>query len=451
MSDALSRPAAMRRASSFSATLGLYRLLWRTMGPLLPFYLRNRAGRGKEDRARLTERYGKSSRMRPQGKLLWVHGASVGESLSALPLVERLLKENPDLHVLVTTGTVTSAQLLEARLPERAFHQYIPLDHPAHAAAFVNHWQPDAVFWIESEFWPNLLREVSLRRIPAALLNARLSERSFKRWQTSPRFIRTLLETFSLCLAQDEDIASMLKTLGAPTVSTAGNLKFAALPLPDAEQERRDLETVLGERKIILAAQTVEGEETRLGSMLPELKKEFDDLIIIMVPKHTHRSSSIEQALAAADLKIAVRSRGESPVDETDVYLADTMGELGLFFRLDAPVFLGRSLVPGYGGSNLLEPARFGRCIVQGAHTENFAAMNDLFRSSSACLFVEDDAELRDLFLDLLRDPERAARIGAKAEAVTSSASSVLDRVAGLVSPLLSLSLPSSGGPDACS
>lgn len=448
MSDALSRPAT-RPAASFSPAQALYRLLWRTMGPLLPFYLRRRARRGKEDPSRLTERYGKPSRARPQGTLLWVHGASVGESLSALPLIERLLAEDRALHVLVTTGTVTSAQLLESRLPERAFHHYVPLDHPAYAATFVDTWRPDAVFWIESEFWPNLLREIALRKIPAALLNARLSTRSFKRWQKSPGFIKTLLETFSLCLAQDEDVASMLKTLGAPSVSTAGNLKFAALPLPDVEPERRDLERVLGGRKIILGAQTVEGEETLLGSMLPELKREFDDLLIIIVPKHTRRSSSIEQALAASGLKIAVRSRGEVPGAETDVYLADTMGELGLFFRLDAPVFLGRSLVPGYGGSNLLEPAKFGRCIIQGVHTENFTAMNDLFSASSACLVARDEAELRDLLLDLLGNPERAAVIGSKAEAVTRSASGILDRVASLVSPLLSRPSSSPGGPDA--
>lgn len=448
MNDAISRPSP-KGSSAFNAGHALYRAAWRLAGPLLPLYLRRRARRGKEDPARMAERYGMASLARPDGDLLWVHGASVGESLSALPLIERLLEQDPNLHVLVTTGTVTSAGLLEARLPERAFHQYLPLDHPTHAAAFVNHWQPDAVFWIESEFWPNLLREISTRGIPAALLNARLSERSFKRWQMSPQFIRNLIGTFSLCLAQDENIAGMLEALGATKVSTAGNLKFAALPLPDAEPERRSLETLLGERKIIVAAQTVEGEETSLGSILPDLKEEFSDLLLIVVPKHTHRSSSIEQALAVAELKIAVRSRGEVPVTDTDIYLADTMGELGLFFRLNAPVFLGRSLVPGYGGSNLLEPARFGRCIIQGVHTENFSTMNDLFRSSSASLVAGDEAQLKDLLLDVLRDPQRADEIGTKAEAVTSSASTVLDRVADLVSPLLPGPSPSSGEPDA--
>ena len=448
MNEALPRPTP-KGSSAFNVGRALYRAAWWLMGPVLPFYLRRRARRGKEDPARLAERYGKSSRARPDGDLLWVHGASVGESLSALPLVERLLEAHANLHVLVTTGTMTSAQLLEMRLPERAFHQYLPLDHPSHAAAFMDHWQPDAVFWIESEFWPNLLHEISAREIPAALLNARLSEQSFKRWQKSPRFIRELLGTFSLCLAQDENIAGMLKALGATKVSMAGNLKFAALPLPDAEQKRQALEALLGERRVIVAAQTVEGEETRLGSILPDLKQEFSDLLLIIIPKHTHRSSSIEQALAAATLKVAVRSRAEAPATDTDIYLADTMGELGLFFRLEAPVFLGRSLVPGYGGSNLLEPARFGRCIIQGVHTENFTAMNDLFQSSSASLVARDEAQLRDLLLDVLRDPQCANEIGTKAEAVTSSASSVLDRVADLVSPLLPEPSPTSGEPDA--
>ena len=444
MSDATSHPEPERR-DAFNAGRALYRAAWWLVGPLVPLYLRRRVRRGKEDQLRLAERYGKSSLARPGGNLLWVHSASVGESLSALPLVIHLLEKNPKLHVLITTGTMTSARLLETRLPARTFHQFVPLDHPAYAKRFLNHWRPDAVFWMESEFWPNLLGGVATRKIPAALLNARLSDRSFARWKKWPGFIGPVLETFTVCLAQDESVAAKLVTLGAHQVSAPGNLKFAAPALPDVQAEREALDVMIGQRPLVLAAQTADDEEARLGVIYRHLKHEFESLLFIVVPRHPERGPAIRKNLAAQGLNVAVRSNGDGIVDDTDIYLADTMGELGVFFRLDAPVFLGRSLVPGHGGSNPLEPARFGRCIIQGPWTDNFVALNDMFKAASGSLIAADENELKDLLRDLLKDPERAHRIGAAGEEVFRSAQGVLDRVTDAVTPLLS----HIGGPDA--
>lgn len=444
MNDATSHPEPEPRAA-FNAGYALYRAAWWLVGFLVPLYLRRRVRRGKEDQLRLAERYGTSSVARPGGNLLWVHSASVGESLSALPLVIHLLEKNPKLHVLITTGTVTSARLLETRLPARAFHQFIPLDHPTYAKRFLDHWRPDAVFWMESEFWPNLLSGVATRKIPAALLNARLSDRSFARWKKWPGFIRPVLETFNLCLAQDESVAVKLVALGARHVSAPGNLKFAAPALPDVQAEREALDVMIGQRPLVLAAQTADDEEARLGEIYRHLKHEFESLLFIVVPRHPERGPAIRKSLVAQGLNVAVRSNGDVIADDTDIYLADTMGELGVFFRLDAPVFLGRSLVPGHGGSNPLEPARFGRCIIQGPWTDNFVALNDMFRAASASLIAADENELKDLLRDLLKDPERAYQVGAAGEDVFRSAQGVLDRVTDAVSPLLS----HIGGPDA--
>lgn len=416
----------------------LYRTVWRIGGPLLPTYLRRRARRGKEDPSRLGERFGTPSHPRPSGPLVWVHCASVGESLSALPLAERLLEQRPDLHIFFTTGTVTSAALLDKRLPARAFHQYVPLDHPRYVESFLTHWHPDAVFWLESEFWPNLLRGVSEAGIPAALLNARLSDRSFGRWKKRPGFIAPVLSCFSVCLAQDEDVAAKLKQLGAPRVSMPGNLKFAAPLLPDDAGERQHLEAMIGPRPAILAAQTAPGEEALLGRCLPNLKQPGRNPLLIIVPRHPERGPEIRQALEDLGLIVATRSRNETITKATDVYLGDTMGELGTFYRLEALVILGRSLVPGYGGSNLLEPARFGRCLIQGPFTENFTALNTLFNDAEASLIVDGEALLTEALINLLNNPGEAARLGAAGEQVSHSARSVIDRVCEALTPVLS-------------
>lgn len=443
-------PARPEHKASFTWLHDLYRVLWKVVGPLLPAYLRRRARRGKEDPQRLTERFGIASRSRPGGDLLWIHGASVGESLSALPLVEHLLDQREDLHILFTTGTLTSAELLETRLPERAFHQYVPLDHPRYVAQFLDHWQPDAVFWLESEFWPNLLRGVGERRIRAALLNARLSDRSFKRWLRRPGFIVPVLGGFSLCLAQDDGVATKLKQLGAPQVSALGNLKFATPPLPDNARERSALEDMIADRPVVLAAQTAAGEEVMLGKVFRELQDPAINLLLIVVPRHPDRGDAIRDNMEALGLRVATRSRGEAINDQIDIYLADTMGELGTFYRLEALVVLGRSLIPGHGGSNLLEPARFNRCIVQGPWTENFAAMNTLFEDAQASLVVEGEEALKETLARLLNDRGEVARIGSAGNAISLSAASVVERVAGALMPLLpSQPEPNKGNIDA--
>jgi 3-deoxy-D-manno-octulosonic-acid transferase len=437
------------RAFGFKFGHLFYRLIWRIMGPLLPVYLARRSQRGKEDPLRLIERQGRTELSAPQGPLIWIHGASVGESLSALPLISRLLEANEALQILVTTGTVTSANLLKERLPQRCRHQYIPLDHPRFVKAFLDHWRPQCVIWLESEFWPGILKEISDRNLPMALVNARLSDQSFERWQRRPGLIGPLLSSFDLCLAQDSRVAEKLHKLGAHNVSSPGNLKFTAPPLPDDESLRMTLSTDIGARPLILAAQTAKGEEETIGRIHLHLKTQYEDLLTIIAPRHPERVSDIEAVLKEQGLIVSVRSRKEALSPQCDIYLADTMGELGAFYRLGAKVFLGRSLVPGHGGSNALEPARLGCALVQGPYTENFNSVNALLEKHEASLVALDDLALCNILDDLLDNANMAAELGQRAEATARSAEAVLDKILIELNPIVQGLIEKEGEQDA--
>lgn len=255
----LTQPTQINRPPSHKIARLFYRLLWWVLTPIVPIYLRHRATRAKEDPQRLFERRGITSLLRPRGPLVWIHGASVGESLSALALIDRLLRERSDLSVLVTTGTVTSAVLMDARLPARAFHQYAPIDHPLYVSRFLRHWRPNAALWFESEFWPNLLVASQKKNMPMALVNARMSEKSFEGWRKRKWAIAPILRGFQKCFAQNDRVAEMLTELGARNVSTSGNLKFVADALPDNEEERHALESCFEGRSRIAAFKRLKG------------------------------------------------------------------------------------------------------------------------------------------------------------------------------------------------
>src|SRR5258708_3162124 len=307
-------------------------------------WLRRREILGKEEGARLGERRGIAGRVRPPGPLVWLHAASVGESMSVLPLVTRLRARWPSVGILFTTGTVTSAQLLAERLPSGCFHQYAPLDVPPWVARFLDHWQPGAVLWVESEFWPNTIAEIRRRGLPLALINARLSPRSFQRWRSAAPLLPPPLDAFDPCLAQDVTVATRLAALGAHHVRCLGNLKFDAEPLPADDAELLPIRPALGGRPERLA---------------------------LVVPGHPAGGGEMAGVFAGMGVRVGQRSAGASPGPDTDVYIADTMGELGLFFRLAKIVFMGGSLVP-HGGQNALEAARLGCAVILGPHMFNF-------------------------------------------------------------------------------
>lgn len=371
----------------------LYRTATKVCGPLINTYLRRRLAQGKEDGARFRERLGFPSQPRPHGILIWIHAASVGESMSVLPLIESLVAERSDLHILLTTGTVTSAKLMGNRLPARAFHQYVPVDRIAGVRSFLDHWRPDLAIWVESEFWPNLIMETHARGVPMLLLNARVSEASFQSWQRYPRLIAPMLQCFDLCLAQTLTDIGRLTSLGAASATCRGNLKWAGNPLPAEPKDLEKLERMFGDRPRWLAASTHAGEETIIAETHKILRRSFAGTLTIIVPRHPNRGPEIAKALKEAGLKVRRRAGFEPADAETDIYLADTIGELGLFYRLADIVFVGGSLIP-HGGQNPLEAARLDSAILYGPHMFNFAETVDALEVAGATGTVTDAASL---------------------------------------------------------
>jgi 3-deoxy-D-manno-octulosonic-acid transferase len=417
-------------------TATVYRRLTTACAPLIEAYLRRRLRKGKEDHLRFPERFGQAGRSRPAGPLVWFHAASVGESVSVLLLIDRMLAENEDLHVLMTTGTVTSAKLMGERLPDRAIHQYVPVDRPDAVQRFLDHWHPDLGIWVESEFWPNLIGESHDRGIPLVLINARMSEKSFRQWRMLPFVIRPMLSAFDLCVAQSAPDAGRLGTLGARDVVFMGNLKDAAPPLP-ADREKLDkLQKQIGGRPVWLAASTHPGEEAIVGRVHQGLTKRFPDLLTVIVPRHPERGRDIMTELRVAGLKIAVRSRTEPVIAGTDIYIADTLGELGLFYRLAPIAFVGNSLIPN-GGHNPLEPARLDCAVLFGPHMFNFTDAVDALCAGDGAEVVADDRELQAAVERLLGDPALTERCAANAKQVAQAGHGVVDAVFDKLRPLL--------------
>lgn len=403
--------------------LALYSFVGRLAGPALGYYLKRRTLKGKEDPARLPERWGISTAARPAGKLVWVHGASVGEMLSVLPLIERLCQQG--VRVLLTTGTLTSAELAAKRLPKGAIHQFVPLDVPQAANRFFDHWQPDLALFVESEFWPNLMREAFARRVPLGLVNGRMSERSFARWQSRGGLALALLAPLDFALAQSEGDAKRLSALGAPAMF-GGNLKFDAKALPVDEKARAALSIAIGARPILLAASTHPGEEAQILSAAAMLRNKEPELLTIIVPRHPERGDEIAALSASGGMMALQRSKGEVPDDLTPLYIADTLGELGLFYALASVAFVGGSLVD-VGGHNPIEPARLGAPILTGPDVKNFADIYAEFIARGAALEVSDARTLAEVAARLMRDQTARLTLAANARAVAEENAGAID------------------------
>lgn len=416
--------------------LALYRAATTLGEPLITAYLRRRMAQGKEDVSRFPERHGIAGLARPPGKLVWLHAASVGEAISVLPVLERI-QARPATTALITTGTVASATLMAGRLPAGAIHQYVPVDRVAWVRRFLDHWRPDLALWLESEFWPNLLLETSARGVPIILLNGRISPRSFSRWQRNSKLAMQLLSAFDLCFGQTDADAERLRLLGARQVAAAGNLKFAAPPLPIDAAQLSGLTQSLGARPRWLAASTHAGEEAIAARIHTALKPRFAGLLTIVVPRHPARGRAIAAELGGMGLTVARRSTGESVIDGTDILLADTIGELGLFIRTAPIVFVGKSLT-ARGGQNPLEPARLGASVLFGPQMDNFDQMAARMEAAKVARLVVDEAALRDAVALRLSDPALVAAEGERAASFAAAEAGVLDAVLARIEPWLS-------------
>jgi 3-deoxy-D-manno-octulosonic-acid transferase len=419
----------------------LYRTTTAAAAPLVRIYLRRRCRRGKEDGERLAERFGIAGAARPRGPLVWIHAASVGEAQSVLALADRILAERPAIELLMTTGTLASARLLAGRLPARAQHQFVPIDLPRAVARFLDYWQPDLAIWVESELWPNLVLATHRRRIPMLLVNGRLSARTLARWGRLPGLIRPLLGAFALCLAQDATQAARLRTLGAGGVASVGDLKAAAPPLVADPVALAALTRQIGDRPVWLAASTHAGEEEAVAAAHVAIAGDHPGLLTIVAPRHPSRGRELAAVLRGRGLGVARRGAGEAITGDTDLYLADTLGELGLFFRLADIAFIGGSLV-GNGGHNPFEAARLGAVVLHGPDMSNCAAMAQALDDAGAGLPVDDAAGLAAAVSRLLGDAGERERRAAAALRVAAGGDGVLEAVLMRLAPFLDAVAP---------
>jgi 3-deoxy-D-manno-octulosonic-acid transferase len=413
-------------------SLQAYRALTALGAPLAAPLLAIRLRRGKEDAERLGERRGRAGLVRPPGRLVWLHGASVGEAVSLLPFVERIARLGAT--ALVTTGTVTSAALLARRLPAGALHQYAPIDIPFFVRRFLLHWRPDAALFAESELWPNVIVETKRAGLPLAMINGRISERSFRRWRKAPRLIGALLQRFDLCLARSEADGERLAALGAPRVVIAGDIKYDAPALPADRRELAELSGLTSGRQIWIAASTHPGEELIAARAHKALAEVFPDALTLIAPRHPERGQSILREVEAEGLACALRSRGEKPGPGASVYVCDTIGELGLFYRLAGVVFVGKSFAGG-GGQNPIEPARLGSAILHGPMVGNFADAYAAFDASGGALKIAAPERLGEALIALFAD---AARLRAMARA----AGDTIERRSGAVERSMKALMP---------
>ena len=402
-----------------------YRATTAALSPLAPLLLRWREGRGKEDGARLRERLGFAGVDRPAGPLAWLHGASVGEGLALLPLIDRLVARG--FHVLLTTGTVSSSRVLASRLPAGATHQFLPVDAPRFVRRFFDHWRPDLALIAESELWPNLFHAAHERAIPLILVNARLSARSFGRWRRLPGAIGPLLRRVDLVLAQSRDDASRLSQLGAPRVRVAGNLKYGVPPPPVDPARLAELAAAVGSRPVWLAASTHPAEDEIVIDAHIRLAREHPGALTIIVPRHVGRGADIAALARAKGARAALRSRGE-PIDRTTaVYVADTMGELGLFYRLAGVVFVGKSLGGAEGGQNPIEPAKLGAAVLHGPAVANFTEVYDALDTAAGAVVVDDEPSLARALGALFSNPADSRRLARAAGAAVGALGGATD------------------------
>ncbi len=419
-----------------ATVFALYRSLGTLATPLIRRHMQTRLRRGREDPERLAERYGRSREPRPAGRLIWIHASSVGEAISTLSLIEALRGRRPELGLLLTTGTVSSARLMARHLPEGVIHQFAPIDQAAAVARFFDHWRPDLGLVVESELWPNLIRGARARHIELILVNGRMSARSFRSWRRVKPVIADLLACFSLVLAQSPEDAERFAELGARQTRCPGNLKFAAAPLPAEEGELSRLSQCLGARPRWLAASTHPGEEEQVAAAHRIAAAAHPGLVTLIVPRHPDRGAAIAESLAGLGLAVARRAAGEAPAAGSEIYIADTFGELGMWYRLAELAFVGGSLVPR-GGQNPLEPAKLNCAVLYGPEASNFQHVTDEMTAARAIRRVRDADELGSAVAALLGDPEARGRLARAAHAFATEQVQVLERIVECLTPAL--------------
>ena len=444
------QPVKKTGSAAGTVAFGLYRLAGMVIRPVTPLLLSWRVSKGKEDQTRLGERYGRASAERPAGRLVWLHAASIGETQAVIPLIRKLRAEK--VAVLLTTVTLTAARIAAERLPPGAIHQFAPIDCKPWTEAFLDHWRPDLAVFVESEMWPQAIMSLAARRTPLVVANARMSDRSFKGWKRYPSVIEPMFAKVTLCLAQSARDGERFSELGVPKVAVTGNLKFDSPPLVSAPEAVAAFKAAAGARPLWVAASTHPGEDELVGDAHRIIAARHPGLLTIIVPRHPERGPDIATRLAARGLKVARRRAEERLTPEVEIYVADTLGELGLFYRTAPVAFIGGSLV-NHGGQNPIEPINLGAAVIHGPHVHNFADVYEALDAlPSAMRPVTDAVTLADAAATLLADPTRRERNVTAAKAALTPFSGALAATWAALAPYIAnpaagLSLRAAAGP----
>ncbi len=420
--------------------LSLYRGLTALARPAATMILRRRAERGKEIPERLPERLGIAAMPRPEGTLFWFHAASVGETNAVLPLMYKLKERHPALNILLTTVTVTSSQIAAERLPAGAIHQFVPLDSPRFCRRFIEHWRPDLGIFTESEIWPNLIVEASRHHVPLALVNARMSEKTYKRWSRLPGLCKPVFSRFDLVLTQNFRFAKRLRGLGVRETTIAGNLKYDAPPPPVNADAAEELRRAFEGRPVFLAASTHPGEDEVIGRAAEMLRRTMPQLLTVIAPRHPERGEAIASLLRAQHTT-ARRSAGDSVTSRTQVYIADTIGELGLFYKLSPLSFIGGSLIE-HGGQNPIEAIKLGSGILSGPHTFNFAETYNVMARYEGYKLVTGPEDIAAALQRLFENPAEAEEMKRRAAAAIGTLGGALEKTLAALKPYLPAAQP---------
>jgi len=350
----------------------LYKLIANIVYFFAPIILKIRIYKKKENKNRYTEKLSIIKKERPRGKLIWFHSASVGELMSILPLLEKIEKIKEIKSILLTTNTLSSSKIFEKKIKsKKIIHQFLPFDKDIFTKKFLSHWLPNLAIFIDSEIWPNFIFNIKNKKIPLILLNARITNKTYLRWKKVSNFAKSIFSNFDICLSQNKETEKYLKNLGAKKIKNLGNLKFTKSNSIPRNKLNKNILKMFQYKKIWCAASTHKSEEIFCGRAHIELKKSLKNVILIIIPRHIHRSNEIIKELNKINLKIHVHTSKSNFNKDTDVYLVNTFGETQEFFNISKSVFLGGSII-NHGGQNPIEPARKGCLIYHGPHVNNF-------------------------------------------------------------------------------
>ncbi len=415
-----------------SPLLRLYLGFSQVSGPIWRYFIRKRLKKGKEVPDRVAEKFGEYPVERPEGPVIWFHALSVGESLALVPLIERALSDDPALSIVLTTSTATSVAALDrARLPERAIHILLPVDTAQAVGRFLDHWRPEVAVFAELDFWPRLMHDTHARGIPMILVNSRMSDKSVRTRGRLGGMMRDILGMFDALLIQDEVSAASFRALGAPAdrVRVVGPLKSAARPLPADEGLLAEMQSAIGDRSVWLAAATERSEHPAVVAATVRLAERSPELLTIVAPRYVEDGGPLADLFRAEGLSVAMRSAGDAVEGGTQVYIADTIGEMGIWYRVSPVSFIGHSLPPEgvpLGGKNPFEAAALGSAIVHGPALDDFVGTYESLAAVGAARVVADAGELA-LEVERLMAADARAPMIAAARQVIAEGQGVLD------------------------